>query len=235
MTREDFRREIGDAFDSIGGSPDPALSERVRSALMEAPEQRTPVWAVALAAVVVAVILVGVVLLVNPLKTPPVTSHPGPSPSAVPSASPTPACLSDQLTVTNQTAPPLAFVDAVRVGTHADLGYDRITIEFKDATTGTIQVIPQANTKFVTDPKGDTVTLAGNYGMLIRIIGADNHTAYAGSRDFKTPTFPGIREVRQVGDSEGRVLWAVGLSSSACYQTQILSSPTRLVIDVRTG
>ena len=43
MTREDFRRELGDAMDSISGSPDPALSDRVRAALVEAPERRAAI------------------------------------------------------------------------------------------------------------------------------------------------------------------------------------------------
>jgi type VI protein secretion system component VasF len=96
MTREDFRRELGDAFDAISGSPDPALSNRVRSALVEAPERRGPVWIGALAAAVIAVILVGVLLLGNPLNRGPLVSGgPGtptatPTPAASPSPTPVP-------------------------------------------------------------------------------------------------------------------------------------------------
>jgi len=246
VTREDFRREIGDAFDSISGSPNPALSERVRSALVEAPEERGPVWAAALAAAVIAVILVGVLLVGNPLNRPPANSHgPGPgvpsaSPSAVPTPSPNPsptasplACTTNPSILTNQVAPPLAFIDGVRTGTH--VGYDRLTIEFKNATTGTIKITPQANPKFILDGSGKPVTLAGKYGLLIKITGADNHTAYTGATDFKTPTYPGILEVREIGDYEGTVQWAVGLSTPACYQAHMMASPTRLVIDIRTS
>ena len=247
MTREDFRRELGDAVDSISGSPDPALPERVRSALVEAPEQRGPVWVAALAAAAIAVILVGVLLVGNPLNrgplVPGVVVHPTPTPCVptCPAPVPTPSpgfsptvfiCVSDPTTVTTQTAPPLALIDAVRTGTHT--GYDRLTIEFKNARTGTIQLIPQANTKFVRDGIGDTVTLAGKYGLLIKITGGDNHTAFSGSTDIKTPTYSGILEVRRVGDFEGTVQWAVGLDMSACFQATILTSPTRLVIDIQT-
>jgi hypothetical protein len=256
MTREDFRRELGDAVDSISGSPDPALPERVRAGLVHAPEQRGPVWIAALAAAVIAVILVGVLLVGNPLNrgplVPGVVVHPTPTPcsptcqlplptpspapmptpSQAPSASPL-ACVSGTTTLTNQTAPPLALIDAVRTGTHP--GYDRLTIEFKNGRTGTITITPQTNTKFVRDGIGDTVTLAGKYGLLIKITGADNHTAFSGSTDIKTPTFPGILEVRRVGDFEGTVHWAVGLASNACYRVTILTSPTRLVVDIQTG
>jgi hypothetical protein len=248
VTREDFRREIGDAFDSISGSPDPALPERVRAGLQEAPEQRGPVWAAALAAAVIAVILVGVLLVGNPLNRPPTTSHgPGPSPIASPSAVPSPspgpsatasplACVAGPTTLTNQVAPPLAFIDAVRTGSNTGYaGYDRLVFEFKDATTGTIQLIPQANTEFVTAGQGNTVILAGRYGLLVKIDGADNHTAYTGPTDFKTPTYPGIKEVRETGDFEGNIQWGVGLSSSACYKATIMTSPTRLVIDIRNS
>ena len=246
MTSEDFRRELGDAVDSISGSPDPALPERVRAALVHAPEQRGPVWIAALAAAVIAVILVGVLLVGNPLNRPQANSHgPGPvvpsaSPSALPTPSPSPsptaspwACTTNPSILTNQVAPPLAFIAAVRTGTHA--GYDRLTIEFKDARTGTIKITPQANTKFVLDGSGKPVTLAGKYGLLIKITGADNHSAYTGAADFKTPTYPGILEVREIGDYEGTVQWAVGLSTPACYQAQMMASPTRLVIDIRTS
>ena len=241
MTREEFRRDIGDAFDSISGSPDPALSERVRSALVEAPEQqRGPVWAVALAAAVIVVILVGVLLVRNPLN--PGSTVPGgtvtatPTPSA-PSVSPSPTgapfdCAVGSSTLTSQIAPPTALIDAVRTGSHA--GYDRLTIEFQNGRTGTIKLVPQANTKFVRDPKGDTVILAGKYGILIRIEGADNHTAFAGSTDIKT-NFPGILEVRQISDFEGVVQWGVGLAAKPCIRTDLLTNPTRLVIDVRTA
>jgi hypothetical protein len=256
VTREDFRRELGDAVDSISGSPDPALPERVRAALVHAPEQRGPVWIGALAAAVIAVIIVGVLLVGNPLNRGPLlpggvghvtptpccpsfpTPAPSPSPTPAPSPSPTPtasplACVSGPTTVTTQTAPPLALIDAVRTGTHT--GYDRLTIEFQNGRTGTIEITPQANTKFVRDGIGDTVTLAGKYGLLIKITGADNHTAFSGSTDIKTPSYPGILEVRRVGDFEGTVHWAVGLASNDCYRATILTSPTRLVVDIQTG
>ena len=248
MTREDFRRELGDAVDSISGPPDPALGERVRAALVHAPEQRGPVWIAALAAAVIAVVLVGVLLVGNPLNrgplvpglvvhptpTPCVPTCPGPVPTPTPGPSASPfECAVYHGALTNQAAPPLALIDAVRTGTHT--GYDRLTIEFQNGRTGTIEITPQASTQFMTDPKGDTVTLAGKYGLLIKITGADNHTAFGGSTDIKTPTFPGMLEARQVGDFEGTVHWALGLSSNACYQATILTSPTRLVVDIQTG
>jgi hypothetical protein len=237
VTREDFRRELGDAVDSISGSPDPALPERVRAAVVHAPEHGGPVWIGALAAAVIAVILVGVLLANNPLNHPPAVGHgPSPTPTVAPSPSPTASpfvCGSAPVTLTHQTAPPVALITAVRPGNHAV--YDRLVIEFKNATTGTIKIVPQANSKFMMAGSGASVTLAGKYGFLITIQGADNHTAYSGSTDFKTPKYPGIREVRFLGDFENTTQWGVGLAASACYQASVPTGPTRLVIDIQTS
>ena len=168
MTREDFRRELGDAFDSISGSPSPALSDRVRSALVEAPERRGPVWIAALAAAVIAVILVGVLLVGNPLNrplgsggngtstpsaSPGSSSSPNPTANPSPTASPVYSCTGSSAFITQQTAPPLALIDAVRTGTHT--GYDRLTIEFQAGQPGSIEVRPQTGATFITDPKGE--------------------------------------------------------------------------------
>jgi hypothetical protein len=252
VTREDFHREIGDAFDAISGSASPDLSGRVRSALVEAPEHNDRVWIAALAAAVIAVIMVGVLLVGNPLnrgplipggtgqKTPgttpsPVASaSPSPSPNPSPSPSPTPQYACGTTTAfTGKTPPPSAFIDAVRTGTHA--GYDRVTIEFKNGQPASIEVGPnKAGNKFMTDPKGDTVTLAGQVGLKIVIHTSDAHTDYNGSPDIKTG-YTGLLEVRLLGDNEGYVTYGLGLSSPGCYTATILTNPTRLVIDIQVG
>jgi hypothetical protein len=253
VTREDFRRELGSAFDAISGSPSPALSDRVRSSLADAPERRGPIWIAGLAAAVMAALLIGVLLVANPLNrhqpvapavpaaspsASPATS-PAPSPSASPSASPvsspvasgTPyACASSS--ITSQGAPPSAFIDGVRTGTHT--GYDRLTIEFQNGQPTTIDVAPQGGSTFMLSPRGQQVTLKGQAGILVTIHGADAHTAYSGQTDFVTG-YSVMVEVRQVQDFEGVVQYGIGLSNAACYHAFILTNPTRLVIDVQVG
>lgn len=248
MTREDFRREIGDAIDSISGSPSPALSERVRSALVEAPERRGPVFIAALAAAVIAVMLVGVLLVANPLKLGPVipggsgprTPNASPVPSPAPSPNPTPSpdrtCgASAQIFPTNP--PQTAFIDAMRTGTHA--GYDRLTIEFKNGLPTSVELRPQAGTNFRLSPSDQPVKLAGKDGILVIIRGADAHTAYTAIRDLKTK-YPGLVEVRVLEDFEGQVSLGLGLAVSPCYRpftltTATLSNPSRVVIDIPTS
>jgi len=246
MTREDFRREIGDAFESISGTPSPALPDRVRAALLQAPEHNDRVWIAALAAAVITVILVGMLLVGNPLNIPLISGGPGkktpsvtpapvttPTPSLVPTPSPTPKYICGASTGFVGKTPPLtAFIDDVRIGTHP--GYDRLTIEFNNGQPETIEVRPQANTKFVTDPKGDTVTLAGQVGLKITIHSSDAHTAYNGTGDIKTG-YSGLLEVRELGDFEGYVSFGLGLAKPGCYVATILTNPTRLVIDIQVG
>ena len=115
-----------------------------------------------------------------------------------------------------------------------EVGYDRLTVEFNNGQPGSIEIRPQANTKFVTDPKGDTVTLAGQVGLKVVIHSADAHTAYSGSTDMKTG-YAGIKEVRQLGDFEGYVSYGLGLAKPGCYTAVILTNPTRLVIDIQVN
>jgi hypothetical protein len=238
VTREDFRRELGNAFDAMSGSPSPALSDRVRSSLDEAPERRGPVWIAGLAAAVLAALLVGVLLVANPLNRhqpqPPV--GPASSPSASPAASPVPSgspfvCASPT-SIPGQAPPLSASIDAVRTGTHA--GYDRLTIEFSNGQPASIDVTPQGGTTFTQDGSGQQVTLAGQSGILVSINVADAHSAYSGPTDFKTG-YSTMVEVRQVGDFEGYVHYGIGLSKAACYRAYILTNPVRLVIDIQVG
>lgn len=244
MTNENFRRELGHAFDEMAGSPSGALPDRVRSSLANVPEERGQYWIAGVAAVVIAVVVIGVVFIGNPLKhqspkiIPGVGASPTPSasPSPSPSSSPTPAAqpfvCASPTTLTGQQPPLSSLVDAVRTGTHA--GYDRLTIEFQNGQPQTIQLQPQANTTFTRDGIGDKVSLAGNDGLLVTIFSGDAHTAYGGSSDLKTG-YAGLLEVRLVGDLEGYVHFGLGLAKPACYRVVVLTNPTRLVIDIDTS
>src|SRR5216684_6434627 len=63
---KDFRRDLNREFDSISGSPSPALSARVRVALAENRPSRTgPFWMAGLAAGLIAAIVVGVLVVAS--------------------------------------------------------------------------------------------------------------------------------------------------------------------------
>jgi hypothetical protein len=243
MSNENFRRQLNDAIDRISGSPSPALRDRVRSSLTSAPASTGPHWVMALAAVVIAVLLVGVLVVANPLSRgpkggPATGSTPTASPSAAPASptaspsSPTIVCGATQPLTSSSSAPAVAYIDAVRTGTHS--GYDRLTIEFQNGSPASYEVKPQSSTTFTMSPSGQTVTVQGSSGILITIHGADLHTDYSGSLDIKTG-YAGLVEVRRVQDFEGVVQLALGVSGTGCYQVLVFSNPDRLVIDIQTS
>jgi hypothetical protein len=252
LSNDDFRHELNDAFDDIAGSPSPALRDRVRSSISQAPEERGPYWIAAVAAALLAVAIVGVLFVFNPLNHRPVPVGPGPgptptasasaspaaspspspSPSATPSAGPPFVCVSS--TITSSHSPLSAYIDAVRTGAH-EPGYDRLTIQFQNGQPGSIQLAPQSGTVFNGGGgRGGTYTLAGQNGVNVLIHSADAHTAYSGPSDIKTG-YSGLIEVRQIQDFEGYVQYALGISGPACYRVTILTNPTRLVIDIQAS
>src|SRR6266702_3922699 len=153
MTRDSFRRDINREFDAISGSPSPALSARVRSALAEGrPARPGPVWMAGVAAAVIALIIVSVLVASNinrhqtgivpgtipspsPATSPVVSATPSGSPSPVASpTSPAGAYICNSSAVGDTNAPLSAFVNAVRTGTHT--GYDQVTIQFSTGHPG---------------------------------------------------------------------------------------------------
>lgn len=239
MGREDFRRELRDGFESISGAPDAGLPARVHAALVEAPEKRGPVWVAGLAAVLMGALIVGLLYVAGPLRqqAPIPGLIPSPSPAALPTSDtsnlPPFACnVGTAVSPQGHEVQPIAYVSAVRVGTHS--GYDRITIEFKNGLPADMSLNPQYNTAFTQTASGRQVTLRGSYGLLLAMTGADAHTSYTGSTDF-TPAYTALLEARQVQDFEGYVTWGIGLSSLPCYRAFVLQSPSRLVIDIKNS
>ena len=201
---------------------------------------------VGVAAVLVAAVAVGVMFAVNANRPQPtsalpaganVQASPAPSPVSSPSAAPVVAstqavfsCSSSNISATQ--SPAAAFVDAIRVGSHA--GYDRVVVEFKNGQPGSISIRPQAGTTFHQAPSGKADTLAGRNGILVIIRGADAHTAYSGVRDLKTSS-PSLAEVRVIEDFEGQISLGLGLKQTSCYRASVLTNPVRLVIDVQAS
>src|SRR5229473_4139128 len=250
---KDFRRDLNREFDSISGSPSPALSARVRVALAENRPSRTgPFWMAGLAAGLIAAIVVGVLVVASfnrhqtgvlPGTAPTASATPSSNPSPSPTPSPSPAqtppdsnlpafVCAGPVSLAGTSSPTAAFVDAVRTGTHP--GYDRVTIEFNNGEPGNVDMSPHDGTTFTQGASGQQVTLSGSTGLLVTIHGSDEHTAYGGSTDIKT-AYSELLELRQVEDFEGTVQWGLGLSKTACYRAFYLTNPARLVIDIQNS
>jgi hypothetical protein len=65
VSDQNFRGDLNRAFDNISGEPSPALSDRVRSSIAQAPEARGPYWIAAVAACIMAALIVGVLVVAN--------------------------------------------------------------------------------------------------------------------------------------------------------------------------
>jgi len=243
VSNDDFRRELNNTLDQMSGSPSPALRDRVRSSIAEAPQARGPFWIAAVAAGVIAVLIVGVLFVANPMRRP--TSNvgvgaPTASPSASPNLSPSPTpdssmpafvCLSGSAAGSHSVATPVGKVSGLRTGTH--IGYDRLTIDFSGGgPDGTVEIKPQGGTTFTASPSGMSVTLKGSNGILVVIHGADLHSSYSGSLDIVTG-YATMVEVRRLEDFEGVVQLGIGINGAACYRAFWLSNPDRLVIDIQ--
>lgn len=243
MSDERFRRELNQIFDDVAGSPSSNLRDRVHSAVSAPPESRGPYWIAGVAAAVIAVLIVGVLLIGGPLKRPSspagrVVTHATPSPFPCQSACATPSpvfsCAAQDLTVQtspSEPTPPVAFVSALRTGSHGS--YDRVTIEFGNGVPHDVGIsAPTADTTFTMSPSGQQATLKGDHGILITIHGSDLHTTYSGSTDIVTGD-PTIAEVRRVQDFEGVVQIGLGINGPGCYTATFMTGPDRLVIDVQ--
>ena len=122
-------------------------------------------------------------------------------------------------------------------------GFDRVTFEFAGTGIPQYTITRQAGTRFYQDASGMPVDVRGNNGMKVVFHGASEldtsgTATYTGSNDIILGPAAGsanaIAEVRQVGDFERVLSWAVGLSARpACSRVVELSSPSRLVIDVQ--
>ncbi len=122
-------------------------------------------------------------------------------------------------------------------------GFDRITFEFAGSGIPQYAITRQVGTRFSQDASGMNVDVQGNNAMKVVFHGASERDAsgnqtYPASNDLLLPPAPGaanaVAEVRQVGDFERVLSWAVGLSARpACSRVLELSSPSRLVVDVQ--
>lgn len=192
--------------------------------------------AVAATAIVVAV-AVGAVFALNGSRTPStvrVESADGRAQAPSPVASPATAAALTGFTCSGSTVPvqeagQTALVNAIRTGSHA--GYDRLVVEFASGVPGSITITPQQRPTFTASPRGDSVTLAGSSGLHVVMHDADAHTSYGGPVALK-PNGAALVEVRRLEDFEGYVGLGLGLADSSCYRAFMLTSPTRLVIDV---
>jgi hypothetical protein len=98
----------------------------------------------------------------------------------------------------------------------ATVSGDTLTLTF-DQGTPAFEVTTQPTAQFTaTDGRGGPVDLSGSAGVLIILRGfRGDMQNYAGVKDFIT-NGQVLVEVREIGDYEGVIGWAAGLSGAGC-------------------
>jgi hypothetical protein len=203
---------------------------RLRGRIRDGIAPRTRARIVPQLALAGALVLVAVAVLAfrNPtIINVVVTTFKGIVPSPTPTPTPQPFLCQDQSGGSSGVA---ATLTNIRAASHAGDGYDRVVFDF----TGGIpswNVTRQESSTFVRDASGQNVTLEGNAGLKLVLLGTD--VAGSVSSD-QQPRLTSIREIAQVGNFEHQLTYAIGLSSSQCVRVFQLTN-SRLVIDVATS
>lgn len=127
---------------------------------------------------------------------------------------------------------PAATLVAVRTGSHE--GFDRVVFEFDER-------VPGYHTEYIDRPvrkcgSGKVTQVAGDGWLEVRMYPANAHTEEGrptvADRE-RMPNLPVLAELELTCDFEAVVTWVLGVESPNRYQIRELSSPPRLVVDVR--
>lgn len=127
-----------------------------------------------------------------------------------------------------------AVLRDVRLGDHE--GFQRVVFDFGE------DPVPGYHLEYVDKPvrqcgSGHVVEVAGDGWLRVRFTPADAHTPEGEptvvERDRRFAT-GNVRQLVLLCDFEAQVEWVVGVGSPNRYRVIELSSPNRLVVDVRT-
>lgn len=114
-------------------------------------------------------------------------------------------------------------------------GFDRVVFEFDTH-------VPEWRAEYVDSPQhecgsGEAVRLEGDGWLQVNFEMANAHTeegrATNAPRHVPDPAGTNLRELRRTCDFEAQVVYVIGLGAPNRYRAFQLSSPARLVVDVR--
>ena len=132
----------------------------------------------------------------------------------------------------------LVAVDAQDMGT-----FDRVTFTFRSAPTDAIPMIRRAeyvDRPVLEDASGKEIDVTGNAILRIAMSPAATIdvsvdppvTTYTGPARIQ-PDLPSVVDIVKAGEFESVLSWVIGLRSGAATVTaQVLSDPTRVVVDI---
>jgi hypothetical protein len=115
--------------------------------------------------------------------------------------------------------------------------FDRVVLEFREPGRPGYSVGYQPG-PIVMDGSGDPVAVEGAAFLVIRVDRASgfdagaNMPSYTGPARIAPSDTVQVREVVRTGDFEGVLAWVVGVDQQRPFIVQVLSDPTRLVVDI---
>jgi hypothetical protein len=175
----------------------------------------------------------------SPTPTSPSAPTPTPTPAqTTPTAAPTPSQTPvEACSPTSGGTAERARITDMRIGTTT--GYDTLVIQFDTAVTHyELSQNPTGMTFAGGGGKGGSFTLAGTFGLRLSIFNLDwtvpPGNQYPHGTDVRQSA-PELQEVRQIGDFEGVVNLAIGLTRVICPDISMLSGPPRLVLQFPAG
>jgi hypothetical protein len=135
---------------------------------------------------------------------------------------------SSTATATTVATGPVTDLVAVDVAHHP--GYDRVVFRFDGAAPSAAVTV--AHRPITEDASGREIAVAGR-SLLRVVMTIATASTYAGPKRID-PGTPEVVELVQAGDFEGYLTWVIGRNDMTNYSQFVLSSPSRIVIDIRT-
>jgi hypothetical protein len=140
---------------------------------------------------------------------------------------PAPVGTGPQVVVRN---PSPGTLTQVRVGRHDS--YDRVVFQLRGALPGwDVRYV----SRVTADPSGLPVTVAGAAVLRVVLTGVNGHDTagrVTATGTTQTPRLPALTAVKQAGDFEAVMTFAIGTSDRLDFRVFGLTNPTRVVLDV---
>jgi hypothetical protein len=130
-----------------------------------------------------------------------------------------------------------AVLTEIRLGEHT--GYDRVVFELDGPVVG--YAVRYVDT-LTQDPSDLPVQHEGDAALQVTMMGATLDTSFQVSQGETPRTYDGpkrvaadlenVKDVVHAGDFEATLTFGIGVDQKAPFRVELLSSPTRLVVDV---
>jgi hypothetical protein len=128
----------------------------------------------------------------------------------------------------------MSHLTAVRVSNQGN--GDRVSFQFDQGVPG---YSVATTTSPIAGNDGNNTTVSGTVVYEVKFATASDvdlsdglKTYYNGSKDIVPTDAKVVSEIKQVSDSEGALVWAIGVNSRAAVNVSTVSSPAQVVIDL---